>query len=430
MNATIHPARIEGMVAIPASKSVTQRALAAALLKGGTSKITNTGHSNDELAAKNILSSLGATIEEENAALRVISKGINPVSRIINCGESGLSARMFAPIAALGSQRLTLIGEGSLQTRPFFPFVDIFPQLGVFVQSNNGRLPLQLEGPLSPADITVDGSLSSQFLTGLLFAYAGYFSNSACNIPKASIYVSNAVSKPYLDLTIEVIKRFGLAVPHHIDYGQFEFVHSPRVQQHLDYNVEGDWSSAAMMAVAAATAGTIAIQGLKKDSLQADRAIIQLLEAAGATAVWNGSTVSIKSAETLEAFEFDALHHPDLVPSLVVLAAHCNGRSIIKNIHRLRHKESDRAQTLKTEFGKMNVAITISGDNMMVDGPCTINGATVSANNDHRIAMACAVAGLRATSPVTIEGAEAINKSYPDFLNHLSAMGVTVSLSK
>src|SRR5215217_5178976 len=196
MQVVVSPSRVQGVIQAAASKSAMQRACAAALLKGGNTIIRNPGTSNDDKAALDIIQQLGANVTDKGDHLSINSNGVQPVRDTIHCGESGLSIRMFTPIAALSNQAITINGEGSLKKRPMDFFSDVLPQLQVAVNSNEGKVPLQVEGPLQPADITIDGSLSSQYLTGLLFAYA------ASNATNVSINVLKLASKPYVDLTM------------------------------------------------------------------------------------------------------------------------------------------------------------------------------------------------------------------------------------
>jgi 3-phosphoshikimate 1-carboxyvinyltransferase len=214
----IQPTDIKGTIHAPAGKSSMQRACAAALLHKGITNIFNPGKSNDDLAAIDVIQKLGAkVITTQNGSLTIESNGIQPEQNEIKCGESGLGIRMFTPIAALSEQYLTISGSGSLVTRPMNFFDEIFPQLGIKIESASGKLPLKIQGPLVPRDIEVDGSLSSQFLTGLLMAFS-----SAVKDP-VTIKVNNLKSKPYIDLTLQVMKDFGMNVPTNNDYNSFTF---------------------------------------------------------------------------------------------------------------------------------------------------------------------------------------------------------------
>lgn len=424
MKITIHPSQLKGIIQAPASKSSMQRACAAALLSKGATIIHDPGHSNDDKAAMDIIQKLGAAVEVESSELRVQSQGVNPVSNEINCGESGLSIRMFTPIAALSDKEITINGSGSLTTRPMDFFDEILPKLGVKIKSNDGKLPMTVQGPLIPTNIEVDGSLSSQFLTGLLMAY------SAAGAKDVSIKVNDLKSKPYIALTLDVMKQFGMIVPENKNYKEFIFnsnaTHDSQLTTH-EYTVEGDWSGGAFLLVAGAIAGLITVRGLDLSSTQADRAIVDALIKANAGITIETNEIRLHPAP-MTGFDFDATDCPDLFPPLVALAAYCKGQTKIKGVSRLAHKESNRAVTLQDEFDMMGVRIDIEDDLMIVHGGGIIKGADVHSRHDHRIAMACAVAALKANSETVIEEAMAVEKSYPDFYNDLRSLGASVSL--
>ena len=423
MKVTVSPGNLTGSILAPASKSSMQRACAAALAARRTSVIHNPGHSNDDKAAMDIVKNLGAQIATSGETLEINSatshQTLEPIT--IHCGESGLSIRMFTPVAALLPNAITIEGSGSLVTRPMDFFDEILPQLGVSIQSNGGKLPLQIQGPLQPKDITIDGSLSSQFLTGLLLAYA------AADAKDVSIHVNNLKSKPYIDLTLEVMKQFGLKIPENRNYESFYFgreeVVIPSAPQ--NYTVEGDWSGAAFLLVAGAIAGPITVKGLDVFSTQADKAVLQALMDCGSNISIEQEKIEI-GPMPLKAFHFNATDCPDLFPPLVALASYCEGKTVIEGVSRLAHKESDRALTLQDEFGKMGVKIDLQDDLMIIHGDRIVETAHVHSRHDHRIAMACAVAALKADGPVHIDEAEAINKSYPDFYDHLRRLGATI----
>ena len=423
MRAIVYPGNVTGEQIAPASKSSMQRACAAALLHVGNTTILNPGHSNDDLAAIEVIQKLGATVVQTTSQLNVTSQGVQPIGTELNCGESGLGIRMFSPIAAMSATPMMIQGAGSLLKRPMHFFDIIFPLLGIKINSQKGFLPINIQGPLKPATITVDGSLSSQFLTGLLMAYA------ASNAQGSVIHVSDLKSKPYIDLTLAVLNTFGWNVKHH-NYERFEFLPNVPLAETIEYTVEGDWSGAAFLLVAGAIAGPIKVKGLQLDSTQADKAVMQALQNTNAAITYehDGILIGPNKKNELLAFEFDATDCPDLFPPLVALAAVCNGVSKIKGVSRLAHKESDRGITLQAEFKKLGINITLEGDAMKIYGGTGIQSNTVFSQHDHRIAMACAVAALRANGPVEIIDAESINKSYTDFFEHLVQLGIKVQL--
>ena len=419
MEMTIQPSALSGVIAAPASKSSMQRACAASLLRVGETIIRHPGRSNDDRAALGVIRDLGAEVAGlEDGSLWVRSSGVTAVDGMeVNCGESGLGLRMFAPIIGLSGKTIRVRGEGSLLNRPMDFFDKVFPQLGIRVVSNQGKLPLEIQGPLKPRDIGIDGSLSSQFLTGLLFAY------SAARARDVGIRVRQLKSKPYIDLTLFVMKHFGWRVENR-DYEEFYFHGEPEGHAGsgaLEYTVEGDWSGGAFLLVAGAIAGPITVRGLDTWSTQADKAVLQALCECGASIEPREEEIRIGPGP-MNAFRFDATDCPDLFPPLVALAAYCAGTTEISGVSRLAHKESNRGLTLQEEFGKLGIAVELSGDKMFVRGG-RVKGGRVHSRHDHRIAMACAVAALRAEGEVTIEEAQAIDKSYPDFYRDLQRLG-------
>lgn len=430
MIARVHPSSVRGSIQANASKSCMQRACAAALLHIGKTRIVNPGNSFDDQAAIDIIQKLGAKVSTlEDGSMLVVSDGVAPLSNAIHCGESGLSIRMFTPIAALSKEALTINGSGSLLKRPMHFFDEVMPKLSVDTKSNKGYLPLQIKGPLQAANITIDGSLSSQFLTGLLMAFA------ATNAKDVSITVVDLKSKPYIDLTLEVLEAFGVTIINH-NYQRFEFSEKgfSKQEKEIQYTVEGDWSGAAFLLVAGAIAGGIAVKGLNVFSTQADKKILQALSDAGAGLSIQEHQIEIRPLP-LKAFHFDATDCPDLFPPLVALAAYCEGTTVIEGVSRLQHKESNRAMSLQSEFAKLGVSVQLQDDLMIVKGMREGNSlrpltaVTVHSHHDHRIAMATAVAALQAAGPVEIEAADAINKSYPDFFMHLQQLGVDLSIT-
>ena len=420
MIATIQPGSVAGTITAPASKSAMQRACAAALVRRGVSYLHNPGVSNDDKAALDIIQQLGATVRQQEEIIEISSGGVQPVSDKIDCHESGLSIRMFTSIVALADTAIQVVGSGSLAKRPMHFFDEVLPQLDVTCNSNGGHLPLNIQGPLQPRDITVDGSLSSQYLTGLLFAYA------AAGASDVTINVTGLNSRPYVGLTLKVLEAFGLPVPQNKNYEAFYF--APTVQQEAEavhYTVEGDWSGAAFLLVSGAVAGNLVVKGLDLQSAQADKAVMQALMQAGAIMSVQEDQIELKASK-LNAFQFDATDCPDLFPPLVALAAYCDGTTVIQGTSRLTHKESNRALTLQEEFGKMGINITLQDDLMLVAGGTGVKGTEVSSHNDHRIAMAAAVAALKCFGTMTVTGAEAVNKSYPHFWSHMQQLGALV----
>ncbi len=424
MKVSVSPSAIKGILPAPSSKSSMQRACAAALLHKGITYIYNAGISNDDKAALSIIECLGAAVKIDEGKITITSNGFSanskPDKTEVSCGESGLSFRMFAPIIAICAEPILLTGTGSLLKRPMNFFDEVLPQLHVQVKSKDGYLPLLITGPLMPEPINIDGSLSSQFLTGLLFAFA------AAATKTETIFVNDLKSKPYIDLTLDVMRKFGYNITQQ-NYECFT-IGPPSLQTGtIEYTVEGDWSSASFLLVAGAIAGTVTvtITGLDENSAQADKAIMKVLNDCGATISKNENSIKISKAN-LKAFAFDATDCPDLFPPLAALACYCDGISIISGTHRLAAKESNRAETLQQIFGEMDINILLINDEMHITGG-KVNAASVSSHHDHRIAMAAAIAALGATGPIEISNAEAINKSYPQFYRDMKKLGTSIT---
>lgn len=410
---TIHPGRVEGALTPPCSKSYAQRALAAALLADGRSRLDNIEFCDDTLAALHTIETLGAQIVDRSEGTICIVGGFNPRSHRLDVAESGLAMRLFAPVAALWDQTVTIDGHGTLPLRPTSMMDEPFRQLGVRLKTDHGHVPVEVTGPYRGSEVTVDGSLSSQFLTGLLLALPA-------RGEEAFVRVENPVSTPYIDITIDTARRFGIEILHtEGDYTEF-FIPAGQHYRPAVFPIESDWSAAAILLVAGAIAGRITIRHLSALSLQADRSVLRALERAGARLEIEHDSVTASQSE-LRAFQFDATQSPDLFPALVALAAAAEGVSEIDGARRLVYKESDRAAALVEEYGKLGIEVTIDGDRMFVRGG-KVRAATVNGHGDHRIVMSLAVTALRAAGPVTVQGAESVSKSYPTFFDDLELL--------
>ncbi len=414
---------ISGRLTAPASKSVMIRAVAAGALAEGTSVLLNPSYCDDTLAALDIIKVLGAEVEKLSD--RILIKGIGlrgehgghnrPGGEDIlslNCGESGLSLRMFSSVASLFDKNTRLSGKASLMKRPLGDLAGPLEKMGVEVKTNKGFLPVEVKGPMQGGEISLDGSLSSQFLTGLLMSLPLTGNDSLVEVDKLK-------SKPYIDLSLELMRDFGVYAEND-NYKHFT-IPGRQHYQAREYFIEGDWSGAALLLVAAAVAGRVELTGLRQDSSQADKAIIEALKLAGAN-VEMSDEICIVERAGLNAFEFDISECPDLAPPLVSLAANCKGISILSGTSRLAVKESNRSAALKEEFARMGVDIELGEDVMKIKGS-EIRAARVYSHNDHRIAMAAAVAALNSSGEISIDASECVAKSYPAFFDDIKSLG-------
>ncbi len=399
INKTIFPSTVDGSTNAPSSKSMMQRAVAACFLselynQQSNSKIINPSNSDDSLAALEIVNS--------------IQKG----QSLLNCGESGLSLRMFIPIIALLERKFVFTGKGSLLNRPVKMIEEPLNILGVECSTNNGFLPVNVKGPLRSGRLILDASVTSQLLTGLLMALP-------CCEGNSEILVKNLKSSPYIEMTLSLLNDFGIKIEHD-DLSIFKIKGSQRYNS-VDYKVEGDWSSTAFILVAGAIAGKVRVNNISYDmSLQGDKRIIDVLKQCGAKVNIGPDFVEVEKRDN-NSFEFDAEDCPDLFPPLVSLACACKGTSVIHGVERLRYKESNRGLSLQNEFNKIGAKISICDNKMLIDGSL-LNGGQIDSNNDHRIAMACAVAGLISSTGVQINGAQCVSKSYPEFFEDLDSI--------
>lgn len=416
MDKYVSAGSIRGTITPPSSKSYAQRAIALALLAEGRTTLRNLEFCKDTRSALRCIEALGAKVEVIDDSTLSIEGGLKPQSNVLHVGESGLATRLFTPIASLNPTPLTIEGEGTLLYRPMTMMIEPLRQLGVQVRDGGGFLPIEVQGPIHGGEITVDGSVSSQFITGLLLA-----------LPLAqedtTLHVTSPVSTPYIDMTIDTARRFGVEIMHNDgDYTQF-FIEGGQQYTPTDLAIEGDWSGAASMLVAGAIAGEVTIKNISTLSKQADTAICHALERAGAGLIIEQDSITV-SKRNLRSFEFDATNAPDLFPALAALAAAAEGESVIIGTDRLRHKESDRAETIRREYEKLGIEVDISEKNIMRIRGGEIQPATTFSHNDHRIAMSLAVSALRCQGEVKIENAECVEKSYPTFFEDLESITI------
>ncbi len=417
----IKPSKINGSVEARPSKSLMQRAVAASMLAEGISAIRNPSFCDDSLAALGIAKKFGAKINKTPKKVEI--RGINIKENLtseklrLDCQESGLCVRMFSPIAALFDKEIIITGKGSLLSRPVGMIEKPLTLLGATkCIAKNGFPPIEIKGPIKGGNIGVDGSISSQFLTGLLMALPLCENDS-------EIAISNLKSKPYIRMTLDVLDHFGIKV--NADKSLRE-IHVDGNQKYkpCEFEIENDWSSAAFLLVAGAIAGKVELKGLNKDSEQADRSILAALKCAGALLEIKKNSVVVEK-NNLQAFEFDISNCPDLFPALAVLACNCRGKSKIMGIERLRHKESNRAFILAQELKKMGAKINVFENHAEIK-QSGMHFAKADSHNDHRIAMACSIAGLTSENGVRIIGEKCISKSYPEFFDDLKKIGADV----
>jgi 3-phosphoshikimate 1-carboxyvinyltransferase len=414
MTKLIEPGKRKGVIVVPPSKSDSQRAILIAGLAKGQSELQNVGRSDDERTMLQFIQDIGAEVQL-NSDNNLLITGTKKISGNlnVNTGESGLASRLITCILAVHDGNYKITGEGTLLNRPMHFFQDFFSCSGLDFQSENGYLPFHLKGKIHAGTYQVDGSQSSQYLSGLLMALPLLEGDSL-------LEVNNLTSIPYIRLTIQSLLNAGINLEYNETFSTFKLPGNQSYKP-INYTIEGDWSSASYWLIGSALGLEISVSGLSMESLQADKNSLNAFIAAGCSVTQTSEGIAIDGSKR-HCFEFDATHCPDLFPALVTFAALTEGMSILRGVERLRHKESDRAIALKTEFEKLGVIIMIHGDEMVVTGKKFISGGYVDSHHDHRIAMCLAIAGLFSTESITIYHAESVAKSYPNFWKDLERL--------
>ena len=406
MVVTIKPQKIKGEVSVPPSKSVAHRLVIAAALSKGTSRVENLSFSKDITATVNAMRSLGAQIDiSGNTAL---IKGIEkpPEKAVIDCCESGSTLRFLIPVVCALGVQATFLGQGKLPQRPITPYLDELPKHGAQFDYQ-GTMPFTVRGRLTSGEYRISGDISSQFVTGLLLALALIDGRSEL------VLTTPLQSKPYVDITADCLAKCGVSVTqtdkgYAVTGGSMKAFQAP---------VEADYSQAAFFYVANSLGSDIRINELNENSCQGDKKIVEICD----KIVYNKNG-------GLKPFELDCSDIPDLVPILAVLASFCEGTSRIFNVARLRIKESDRLEAVSVCLNALGGKVTAGEDFLEIQGVKSLHAGQVDCFNDHRIAMAMAVAATRSTGPVTLIGAQCVEKSYPDFFEVYKALGGDITV--
>lgn len=403
MDIKITPSLLRGEVTVPPSKSVAHRMIIAAALADGISTISNVSGSADILATIACMKAFGADIElnGDTAVINGIKK--IPASAEADCCESGSTLRFLIPVACALGINAEFRGEGKLPQRPITPFLEEFPKHGAsfdFSEAENGfSLPCTVSGKLTAGRYEIDGGISSQFITGLMFALPLLDGDSEIVIR------SHLESKPYIDITMGVLRGFGCEVT---ERGNGYFIKGNSRLKPFSGSVEGDYSQSAFFYVANALGSDIGINGLSEKSFQGDKKIAEICR---------------EFSKNKTPFELDCSDIPDLVPILSVLGCFCKGTSRIYNAARLRIKECDRLAAMEDCLNRIGGKVTSTEDGLIIEGVEGFKGGEVNCYNDHRIAMSMAVAATRCASPLILRGAECVRKSYPDFFDVYRTIG-------
>lgn len=417
MQVEIKPNSLCGNVKAISSKSDAHRGIICASLADKKTKIFISETSQDIEATISCVKALGANIEK-NGNLYEISpiKKINKNS-VLDCSESGSTLRFLLPVVAALGAEATFQGRGRLPERPMGLITELLEKKGNSFNSNT--LPLKVSGKTQPGEFEIEGNVSSQFISGLLFSLPLLADKSRIKL------LSKLESAAYVDMTISTLKRFGIDIECKKD--GYEIASSFKYLSPHEYVVEGDWSNSAFFLVAAALAGKIMMNGLDFESKQSDKAILDILNLAGVKPEISGSNITIKKS-TLKPFSADVSQYPDLFPIMAILACGAKGKSLLYNAKRLRIKESDRIKTTKELILALGGNAEETEDSLIIYGTGKLKGGYVNSYNDHRIAMSAYIASTICEECVILDGAEAVNKSYPDFLRDFENVGGKVNV--
>lgn len=406
MNVIIHKPLSEGTIEVVPSKSITHRALIAAALAEGKSLIKRPLESDDTEATIDMLRALGVTINKTIEGIEVISKGIQKPSKILFANESGSSLRFLVPVALLSGADVTFDGKEGLRKRPISEYLRVFDQMGINYSQFEENLPLKISGKLIPGEFKIKGNISSQFVTGLLYALP------LLNGDSKLLLETPLESKDYVDMTISIQLQFGVIIET-IENGYY--IRGNQKYQNKTFEVSGDFSQAAFHIIAGILGANLTLLKIEENTHQADEKILNFVKMMGGIVNYENSTIKPISSKTYGRV-IDLSQCPDIGPIMAVLCALSVGTSHIINASRLRIKESDRINAITTELNKLGAKISETKDGMIIEGVETLkSNMNLYSWNDHRIVMALAIAAIKTEGPIRIIGAEAINKSYPTF---------------
>lgn len=414
MNVIIKPSKLSGDVIIPPSKSLSHRAIIAASLAPGKSIITNVLFSKDILATISAMEACGAKIIKHDDSLEIYgTRRVVRSNNIIDANESGSTIRFMIPIALTNNSPITFMGHNNLVKRPLDIFFEIFDNQGIEYKRGDDYLPLSVNGGLKPGVFNIRGDVSSQFITGLLYALPLLDSDSEIRITTV------LESKGYIDLTLDILKMYGISIINN-NYESF-IIKGNQEYKPFDYEIEGDYSQSAFFLVGNMLGADIKLKAMREDSYQGDKKIIQDIKDFGGNVSFNDGTLYAKGNPIGATIDFS--QSPDLGPALTVLAAMSKGHSSFINAKRLRIKECDRITCMKEELNKAGCKVLENPDGMEIDGINEIMPTVFDAHNDHRVAMALSMLTHKTRGNIKILGAECVSKSYPNYWKVFESLG-------
>lgn len=413
MDIKIIPSKLHGTVNAVSSKSYAHRILIAAALSEKETVINLNAFSYDINATIECLCVLGAKISSNNNSIKVIPAKA-PKNAVLDCKESGSTLRFLIPVACALCDNSEFIGQGRLPNRPISPLREEMEKNGCSF-SAVGEFPIKVSGKLKSGKFHLSGNVSSQFITGLLFALP------LLNEDSEIILTSQLESKPYVDMTIEILNKFNIEIKE--EQNSYFIKGNQKYISPKEITVEGDWSNSAFWLCCGALGSDITVSGLSASSLQGDKAVLDILKNMGANIKTENNLIKVSAPNELKPIEINASQAPDLIPVLSVVSAFAKGDTVISNAQRLRLKECDRLSAISNCLNSLGGQACETPDSLVIHGVPKINGGTADSFNDHRIAMSLSVLASRAENPVIITNADAINKSYPSFFEDYKSLG-------
>jgi 3-phosphoshikimate 1-carboxyvinyltransferase len=416
MKLLVKKSQLDGVIAVPGSKSHSIRAVAAATMAAGRSTIYAPLESEDTRSCLNAAMKLGIQVKEYANRWEITGTGgkfVNP-GNTIDMGNSGTSLRIFSGLCATAGFQVDFDGDSSLRTRPMEPLLSALEMLGVKTSSSNGKCPLSIHGPLRGGKTRVNGK-SSQFLTALLFA-----APTAENDTEIEVY--NLNERPYVEITLGWLDRLGIKYECAADMSWFKIPGRQRFPA-FDWTIPADFSTSAFpLAAGAVTGGTVAIRNLDFNDLQGDKAVFDYFKQMGAKINRGENSTEISGGAVLHGINIDLNATPDALPIMAVAGAVAQGTTRLLNVPQARIKETDRIACMTAELRKMGADITELEDGMVINGG-KLHCAEVNGHGDHRIVMALAIAGMTADGVTSISTAESAAVTYPDFINDFIRLG-------
>lgn len=420
MNLVVAPKKLSGTLVVPSSKSAGHRDLICAALADGKSLVKNITPSEDLEATCRVLQKFGATVEtvahEDGRRTVAVTGGLSSQTSPlkVDCGESGSTVRFLIPVGLLTGREITYTGRGRLPERPLDPFLKIFDEKHIDYKKGNQSLPLTISGQLKGGTYELPGNVSSQFFTGLLMTLPLLRDDS---VIRSTTVVE---SESYINITLDCLRRHGIYVEKERD-GLY-LIRGRQAYRKGEYTVEGDFSQAAFWLVGGIIGQPLELTGLSGNSTQGDREIVSFIESMRGRIERSGSVLRAVPSRTT-GLTIDVKDCPDLVPALAVLGTFSQGITRIVNGARVRLKECDRLHAMAEVLNALGGKVQETKDGLIIEGVSSLTGGRVRAWNDHRIAMALAMASQRCTGKLTIEGAECVRKSYPSFWQDFAHMG-------